>query len=408
MTVSAASTLAYNNTTNTTQSLTVQTGSMVLDAALTVQNISANTTLVNNINITRNMTGTGDLIVDTYNNVADGAVAFSNGRVQLSGDNTAWGGDLIIAKGTAQYSGANSLGGSGSITIGTTGDAFGAALGFNTGNTSQTLSKAITVTTGGIRLIRNNSGPGTAADLTLSGPINLEGDLTVDHAGLGAGNSITFSGGLTGVGGLNVTFVGPHPITDSSVRLTGTNTYLGETAVSSGTLILGTGTTLASTSIRVATAGTLNVVELTNLTLTIASGNRIGGDGIVAGSLALDAGARFVFSMTSTLDVNGSVTLDNSFSVASLVNADGTAIDWSAVSDGSYTLIGAFGSDFSNISNFGSGNLGSLGAGKSGYFENAAGLTGLSFVVVPEPQVCVLIALGLASVFFFRLRRRSA
>lgn len=48
---SSASTLAYNNTTATNQQLLLNTGSMVLNADLTVQNISATTTLANVINI---------------------------------------------------------------------------------------------------------------------------------------------------------------------------------------------------------------------------------------------------------------------------------------------------------------------------------------------------------------------
>lgn len=234
LTVSSASTLAYNNVAATDQGLTIQTGSMALNANLTVQNISSSAAGNNLINISRNLTGSGDLIVDSYNDVASGAVSFSNGRVQVSGNNTAWTGNLVIAKGTAQYSGANSTLGSGAITLGTTGDAFGAALGFNTGNTSQTLGKAITVTTGGTRLIRNNSGPDTIAGLTFSGPVNLQGNLTLDHAGLGAASSITLSGNATGAGGLNVTFVGPHAVAGSSVRLTGTNDYTGATTLGAG------------------------------------------------------------------------------------------------------------------------------------------------------------------------------
>jgi hypothetical protein len=191
MTVSAASTLAYNNASTNTNDLsfTVSTGAMVLNANLTVQNISSSTTTTGNnaINITRNLTGSNSLVTDTYNNVSSGAVAFSSGRIQLSGDNSGWNGNLVVAKGTAQYSGALSYAGNGGITIGTTGDAFGAGLGFNSASSDINLTKAITVSTGGTRLIRNNSGTNSSNSITLGGPITLDGNLTRDQAGLGAG-----------------------------------------------------------------------------------------------------------------------------------------------------------------------------------------------------------------------------
>jgi autotransporter-associated beta strand protein len=264
LTVSASSKLVYNNVAAGDQSFTLNTGAMVLNGDLTVQNISSNSSANNAINISRNLTGSGNLTVDSYNNVASGAVSFSNGRVQLSGDNTAWTGNLVIAKGTAQFSGANSLGGTGSITLGTTDNAFGAGLGFNTGNTSLDVAKAITVTTGGVRLIRNNSGPSTTANLTLSGPVTLQGDLTLDHAGLGDGSAITVSGNVTGAGGLNVTFVGPHPVATSSVRLTGTNNYSGATTIGANATLSASGGSAIGNSSAVTLAGsgsTFNVLD---------------------------------------------------------------------------------------------------------------------------------------------------
>jgi len=232
-TVSAASTLAYNNTAATDKSLTVSTGAMVLDSNLTVQNISSPASGNNIINISRNLTGNGSLVTDTYNNVSSGAVAFSGGRIQLQGDNSGWNGDLVVAKGTAQYVGALSLSyaGNGGITIGATGDAFGAGLGFNSASADINLTKAITVSTGGTRLIRNNSGPGSSNNITLGGLVTLNGNLTLDHAGLGADKALTVSGNVSGGGGLNVTFVGPHPIASSSVQLSGNNNYTGATTI---------------------------------------------------------------------------------------------------------------------------------------------------------------------------------
>jgi len=385
MTVSAASTFAYNNIAATDQSLTIGTGTMVLNGNLTVQNISTSVAGNNIINITRNMTGSGNLIVATYNNVASGAVAFSNGRVQFSGDNTAWTGNLVVARGTAQFSGTKSfVPAAGSITLGTTGNATGAGLGFNQAATDANLANAITVTTGGVRLIRNNAGPGSSNNITVSGPVTLNGDLTLDHAGLGASQSITISGNVTGGGGLNVTYVGPHQLAGSSVRLTGTNTYTGATNVGSN--------------------ATLDLEGSLTSNIAVAANANIGGDGSTTGSLNLASGARFVFSTTATLDVMGATTFDNSFNLASLVSASGGDVAWSSVSLGTYNLIGVTGSSLSNIGNFGFDNRAAIGD-KVGYFQGA---TGLQLVVIPEASTWAIVGIGLfGMVVFHRLRRRS-
>jgi len=288
MTVSGASTLIYNNTAATDQSFTVSTGSMVLNANLRLQNISSSTNGNNIFNITRNLTGNGSLVADTYNNVSSGAVAFSNGRIQLSGDNSQWNGDLIVSKGTAQYSGTLSYAGNGGITIGAMGDVFGAGLGFNSAFSDINLTKAITVSTGGTRLIRNNSGPGSLNNITLGGPITLNGNLTIDHAGLGADKVITVSGNVSGDGGLNVTFDGPNPIVNSSVQLSGNNSYTGTTMIGTGAVLVVDTTGSIASSATTVTGGTLRVKGTAGDVL-VNTGGTLGGSGSVQG-LTLNGG----------------------------------------------------------------------------------------------------------------------
>lgn len=230
ITVAGNSTLAYNNTTDVTQAFTVGTGALVLNANLTAQNISSNGTLANQFNITRNLTGSGDLIVRTNNNVISGATSLTPARVQLSGNNSAWLGNLIISRGTAQF---NGLGSSfaGNITIGTSGDTFGAGLAFNNGNNTVTISNQIFVLTGGARVIRNNAGPNTTGEVFLNGAINLAGNLTLDHGNLGDGKKMTSSGNITGAGGLNISRLGQNLTANTSVVLTGSNSYSGATNV---------------------------------------------------------------------------------------------------------------------------------------------------------------------------------
>lgn len=364
ITVSSASTLAYNNTAATDQSLSVGTGSLSLSANLTVQNISSSVAGNNIVNISRNITGSGSLIVDTYNDVASGAVAFSNGRVQLSGNNTAWTGNLVVAKGTAQFSGVNSyVPAAGSITLGTTGSAFGAGLGFNQLSTDVTLANAINVTSGGVRLIRNNAGPGSSNNITLNGNLNLDGTLTLDHAGLGSGKLLTVGGNSTGVGGLNISFDGPHAVADTAVRLTGTNTYSGATTVNAGARLLVDGSLGASSAV------------------TVANGATLGGDGAIAGSLFFASGANYIFNTTATLDVSGPVTFGG-FSMTNLLGLSSSTIA------GSYVLLNGTGSNISssNISNLGAGNAFNLGSGNQAYFDFINGdLAVIVGAAIPEP-----------------------
>ena len=168
---------------------------------------------------------------------------------------------------------------------------------------------------------------------------------------------------------------------DGTLTLSGDNTYGGTTAVEAGGLVVDgdhTGVGLVS----------------------VASGARIGGVGSLAGNLAIEAGGRFIFNPLGPLDVAGTVTLDDTFGVSSLVNADGTAIDWSAIGNDTYTLIGLTGSTFGNIQNLGPAKPFAIGGGRTAYFTAGS----LNLVVVPEPGAVGLAAAALGLLF---VRARS-
>ena len=211
------STLAYSNASATTYTAQF-TGSnaFALGANLLVQNISSNTASVNAFNIGRAITGAGDMTVETYNNISSTADNYSLGRISLSGNNSAWSGDLLIARGTVVLGGTNlPSAGAGTIVIGSTGDAFGAGLSFFPGGNAN-FSNNITVRSGGFRSIKG----GGDFNVTMSGGIVLEGDLNAD-ATIGYGGnirSLSLNGPLTGDGDLIVTRAGG---TNASVLVIG-------------------------------------------------------------------------------------------------------------------------------------------------------------------------------------------
>ena len=262
LTVSSASTLAYKNTTDTTQTLTLQTGTMALNANLTVENTSTGTALNNLINNTRAMTGSGSLIVTTYNNISAISNSFTPGRVQLSGDNSNWSGDLVIAKGTGQLSGNSTSSGTGNIVIGTSSDSFGAGLATNV-SANTTWSNNIQVTSGGFRGIRHVGGG--ASDIAFTGTMTLNGNLTVGYS-QDSGRTFTLGGDKSGVGGLTFTNYGGD--SGGYAVVGGANTYLGSTNVTSGALLL-------------------NGSATSNITVDGTS--RFGGDGSTTGNLTFSS-----------------------------------------------------------------------------------------------------------------------
>ncbi|MGZ0655452.1 autotransporter-associated beta strand repeat-containing protein [Coraliomargarita sp. W4R53] len=184
--------------------------------------------------------------------------------------------------------------------------------------------------------------------------------------------------------------------------LSGQNSYTGATLVEQGTLAIGVGGSISdSAAVIVSDGATFDVSALTS-GFTLESGQLIGGDGTVAGDLNFASGAHLIFDTAATLMVTGDVSFDDSFSVASLLSADGEAIDWSTIAAGTYTLLDND-STFNNISNFGAENAAALSGGRSAYFQEGS----LELVVVvPEPSTYALIGGVLALVCVVARRKR--
>ncbi len=320
--VTAASVLAYNNTdTGVNRSLNF-TGATTFDlgASLTVQNISAGTGFANLINITRNITGAGSMIVEGFNNINASTSTFTLGRVAISGVNTGWSGGLEIRKGTAEvygnYATADKRLGTGDIILGTTGDSFGAGLllSADSGNGNKAYTNNITVRSGGFRTIRG----GSDHTYTFSGNMTLEGDLNIHNGLFFTDKAMSLTGNISGIGDLNVT----KGTSGSGTRLSGDNSgWSGDLVISNGLVSLaGAANTSGTGDIFIGETGNTSAASLSfspsaNVTYTndiIVTTFNTGGSRTIAGN----SGSAFSVTLSGSVALNGDLTVDHSWSTA--------------------------------------------------------------------------------------------
>lgn len=325
----------------------------------------------------------------------------AGGTVDLNGALSNGGGTGRIAKtgsGTLILSAANNMGGLRVGVAGATPTDGGTVILENSAVGTQ--AQAIQLNFGTLQ---------AASSLIITNGLSIGG--RTGAAALLAGSNMEFQGqsaffrgtGTSGEFVLNVnnttTFSGGFAATS------GGGTATGITIGGSGTVVISGSSTNLTDSITAANSVKLlvnNTIGSTNV--VVSSGAAIGGNGTIAGAMSLASGANFmVFDLNTALTVTGTVTLDNSFGVNSLLGANGLALDFSTISNGTYTLISST-SSFSNIQNFGNSNKVSIGGDRFAYFSEGS----LQLNVVPEPStyaLLVLSALGCAGRVIRRRRR---
>lgn len=234
------------------------------------------------VDVNTNTLTVGGAITDEGNNYS--LTKSGNGTLALSGGNTFSGGLYILA-GTVQPS-ANSqaLGGAGFGTV-------------YLGDTAGTNSAALYGTGGGVGFAnpiivqQGSSGTVTLGNISgffagFSGAIILNRDLTVTTLAY-TGGGTTFSGGISGVGGLNIVIGGGgNDALAYGLTLASYDSYTGGTTISNTTLILGSaGVIPNTTNIMLLTTTSYFDVSAQAGSFTLNSGQALGGSGLVHGGV---------------------------------------------------------------------------------------------------------------------------
>jgi autotransporter-associated beta strand protein len=239
-----------------------------------------------------NTTVTGGQIRTAANGVADGFnnSAFGTGNVIVSGS-----GSVVLRNGTTLANNFT-IGGIGLSSSGTQGAIRGS---FSTSNRTATISGSVALSSNATITTAASNGI-TGSRLSLTGPVSLGAstltlapDICVTNS---TSSQIVISGSVAGTGAIVVS-----GSAQSSVLLSGNNSYSGGTTLASGTLMVGAGRALGSGS------ATINggVLDLNGQALSV-GGLSSGTAAVIRSSVAGPA------SVTTTTDSNmtlaGSIT----------------------------------------------------------------------------------------------------
>jgi fibronectin-binding autotransporter adhesin len=290
-----------------------------------IRNVSGSNALGGTISLTNGTTITSDTGTLTIN----GAIVSSSGSDLIVNG----AGNTTINSAISTGSGALSKDGSGTLTLGGN-NSFRGDLTINAGTVTVSASERIydtaeVVMTGGTL----NLNGFTERVSSLSGSA---GSVTLGSGTLTAGNSgnQTFSGVISGVGG-SLTKVGSGTMT-----LSGTNSYTGTTQISQGTLQLGASNVLSdSTAVSIQSSATFAVNGQTE---TIGNLSANGGTlAIGTGNLTTGTSSSTTFTGaitgTGTLTKvgTGTLTIDSAITYNGTINVNGGTLEFGSGAAGS-------------------------------------------------------------------------
>jgi fibronectin-binding autotransporter adhesin len=278
------------------------------------------------------ISGGGNQTIGSLAGVAGSTITVGANTLTLGGAaNTSFDGFITGSGGLAKNgAGVQELGGSNNFSGGVALNAGGLALGNNNA-----------LGTGALTVGGNTSLDNIAA-LNLANNVNLQAGTSLDILG---SNALTLGGAISGSGGL---------IKDgaSTLTLAGANSYTGGTTINSGTLAVGSGGSLASSSaVNIGATGALDIsagssqtiktlngvagstIALGGNTLTLGDSSNAVFNGSIGGS-----GGRLVKSGSGVQTLNGA----NTFSGGVTLNAGGLIIGSNAaLGTGALTINGA-------------------------------------------------------------------
>jgi len=248
----------------------------------------------------------------------------------------------------------------------------------------------------------------TALPMTLTGD---GGNANVDTAG----NAVTLSGALSGIGGLN-------KLGNGTLTLGATNTFSGPTTIAKGKLTLSSSGSIGSTSLIDVNSGATFDVSAKTSGFVLGNAQTLQGSGAVLGKVTAASGSRIApGDGVGTLTINGNLTL-NSGAKFSFELGSPAASDEIAMSAYTLALNSQKFSDFtfSTLSGFGEGEyvlidagsiLGSLDAahcqGNVGGTSGTLYISGNDLMLhVPEPSTFALLATACLALLA-RFRRRG-
>jgi len=361
-TINGTSGQVKTNNGNQPLNINIFTGTMTLNANL---GVSGSGSFAKAGEGTLVLGGSNTSTVATY--IQQGVLRLAN----ASGLGTTAGGTIVQGGAVLELSQTNAVTalditvGAEALSITGTGISNGGALRNHSG--SNTYGGLITIGASGARI---NSNASTA--LTLTGGIATT--LTQDVTFGGDGNTTVSTTAISGSGRL---------VKDGAgiLTLSAVNTYTGATLVSAGTLFV---------------SGSLVSDVTVSDTATLAGGGTVD-DVVLGGGSLFD-----LFLAVNSADSLAATTISfaaTGFGIDNL-RANGAAVDWGTISNGTYTLItGTLNS--ANLENFGLENALNISGGRIAYFQNGS----LQLVVaaaIPEPRAALLGCLGV----LLLLRRR--